>query len=60
VKAKVHMIRTKQMVLASFDRKGLIYTIYMPRGTTVNASYIMEALGMFMKILRKMRLEMVT
>ncbi len=48
------------MVLASFDSKVFIYTIYMPRGTTVNASYIMEALGMFLKILRKTRLEMVT
>jgi hypothetical protein len=32
----------------------------VPRGTTMNGKYIMEALGMFMKILRKTRLEMVT
>jgi hypothetical protein len=58
VKAKVHGTRTKQMVLAFFNSKGLIYTNYMPRGTTVNANYIVEALGMFMKILRKKRLQM--
>jgi histone-lysine N-methyltransferase SETMAR len=59
VKAKVHVTRTKQMVLAFFDSKGLIYTNYMPRGTTVNANYIVEALGTFMKILRKKRPQMV-
>jgi histone-lysine N-methyltransferase SETMAR len=30
VKAKVHATRTKQMVLAFFDSKGLLYTNYMP------------------------------
>ncbi len=43
------------MVLAFFDNKGLIYTNYVPRGTTVNANYIVEALGNFMKILKKKR-----
>jgi hypothetical protein len=38
VKAKVHTTRTKQMVLAFFDSKGLIYTNCMPRGTTVKAN----------------------
>jgi hypothetical protein len=59
VKAKVHATRTKQLVLALFNSKGLIDTNYKPRGTTVNASYIMEALGMFRKIFRKKRPEMV-
>jgi hypothetical protein len=58
VKAKVHATRTKQMVLAFFDSKGLIYTNYVPRGTTVNANYIVEALGTFMKNLRKKRPQM--
>jgi hypothetical protein len=31
----------------------------VPRGTTVNARYIVQALGKFMKIFRKKRLEMV-
>jgi hypothetical protein len=47
------------MVLVFFNSKGLICTIYMPRGTTVNANYIMEALGTFMNILRKKRPQMV-
>jgi hypothetical protein len=41
------------MVLAFFDAKGLIYDNYVPRGTTVNARYIVEALGSFLKILKK-------
>jgi hypothetical protein len=43
------------MVLAFFDAKGLIYTNYVPKGTTVNAKYIVEALGTFLKVLRKKR-----
>jgi hypothetical protein len=43
------------MVLAFFDAKGFIYTIYVPRGTIVNAMYIIEDLGSFMKILKKKR-----
>jgi histone-lysine N-methyltransferase SETMAR len=45
--------------LAFFDSKGLIYTNYVPRGSTVNANYIVEALGTFMKIMRKKRPQMV-
>ncbi len=51
------MTRTKQMVLAFVDSEGLIYTNYVPMGTIVNASYIVEALGKFLKISRKKRLE---
>jgi hypothetical protein len=40
IKAKVQATRTKQMVLAFFDAKGLIYTNYVPKGTTVNVNYI--------------------
>ncbi len=53
--AKVHATRAKQMVLAFFDAKVLIYTNYVPKGTTVNAKYIVEALGTFLKVLRKKR-----
>jgi histone-lysine N-methyltransferase SETMAR len=56
--AKVHASRTKQMVLAFFDSKDLIYTNYMPKGTTVNAKYIVEALGKFLKVFKQKRLEM--
>jgi len=59
VKAKVHASRTKQMVLAFFDAKGLVYTNIVPRGSTVNAAYITKALGTFMKTLKKKRPEMV-
>jgi hypothetical protein len=57
IKAKVYTTRAKQMVLAFFDAKDLIYTNYVSRGTTVNANatFIMEALGSFMKILKKKR-----
>jgi hypothetical protein len=55
IKAKVHVTRAKQMVLAFFDAKGLIYTNYVPKGTMVNARYIVEALGTFLKVLRKKR-----
>ncbi len=39
IKAKVHTRRIKQIVLAFFDSKGLIYTNYLPWGTTLNAIY---------------------
>jgi hypothetical protein len=45
IKAIVHATRAKQMVLSFSDNKSIIYTNYMPRGTMVNADYIMEALG---------------
>ncbi len=60
IKARVHANRTKQMLLAFFDNKGLIYTNIMPRGSIVNANYIMKALGTFRKHLRKKRPEMVS
>jgi hypothetical protein len=46
------MPRTKQMVLAYFNSKSLIYMNYRSQGATVNAKYIVEALGKFMKILK--------
>jgi len=55
IKAKVHASRTKQMVLAFFDSKGLIYTNIVPRGTTVNSAYILKALAAFLKHFRKKR-----
>ena len=58
IKAKVSTTRTKQMVLVFFNSKGLIYTNYMPRGTTINTDYIVGALGRFMMIFRKKRLVM--
>ena len=57
IKAKVHASRTSQMVLAFFDNKGPIYTNYVPRGTTVNAIYILGALGRFQKVFKQKRPE---
>ncbi len=40
MKAKVIASHTKQMVLAFFGDKGMIYTNHVPRGATVNSDYI--------------------
>ena len=58
IKAKVQASRTKQMVLAFFDSRGLIYTNIVPRGTPVNAAYIVKALAVFWKKLKKKRPQM--
>jgi hypothetical protein len=60
IKARVHASRTKQMVMAFFDYKRLIYTHIVPRGDKVNAIYIVKVLCTFMKHLRKKRPEMVS
>ncbi len=44
IKANVHAMRKKQMVLALFNFKVLIYTNFLPRGKTVNALYFIDAL----------------
>ena len=58
LKARVQESRKKQMVLAFFDNKGLIYTNYVPRGTSVNSAYIIKAMTTFLKHFRKKRPEM--
>ncbi len=40
IKAKIHATSIKQMALAIFYSKGLIYISSMPRGRTINAQYI--------------------
>ncbi len=45
LKAKVHALRAKQMVLIFFDARGVIYTNFVTKGKTVNASYIQTALA---------------
>ncbi len=42
----VLMMGRVDLMLASFDSKGLIYMNYVPRGTTVNAKYIVETPGL--------------
>jgi hypothetical protein len=53
IKAKVQASRTKQMLLAFFDSKGLICMHIVPRGSTVNAAYMV--LDVFMRHFRKKR-----
>ena len=47
------------MVLAFFDSKGLIYRNIVPRGSTVNANYILGALNTFIRHFNKKRQEVV-
>ncbi len=58
IKAKVHVTRSKLMVLAFFNNKGLIYINYVPRGKTVNANYIVKALSRVLTVFKKKRLNM--
>ncbi len=55
IKAKVQASRSKQMLLAFFDSKGLIYTHIVLRGSTVNAAYIVKVLNVFMRHFKKNR-----
>ena len=55
IKARVHATRSKVMVLAFFDQKGVVYTNYVPKGVTVNAAYILKILPIFIKKLRLKR-----
>jgi histone-lysine N-methyltransferase SETMAR len=55
IKAKVQASRSKQMLLAFFDSKGLIYTHIVPRGSTVNAAYIVKVPDVFMRHFKKKR-----
>ncbi len=57
IKARVQASCIKQMVMAFFDSRGLIYTHIVPRGAKINAMYIVKALGTFMKHFKKKRPE---
>jgi hypothetical protein len=59
VQAKVHATRTKTMILAFFDFKGMVYNNYVPKGQTVNKDYAIKALQEFLRKLRKKRPELV-
>jgi hypothetical protein len=59
IKERVHASRMKQMLLAFFDSKGLINTHIVPRGASINANYIIKALGKFLVHLKYKRPEMV-
>ena len=55
LKCKSQSSRIKQMVLCFFDNEGLIYTNVVPKGTMVNAAYIIDVLGRFLKKMREKR-----
>jgi hypothetical protein len=46
VLAKVHYSRTKLMLLVFFESKGLMYSNIVPKGSAVNRTYIVKALGL--------------
>ena len=56
---RVHASRTKQKVLAFFDADGLIYTRMVKKGQSVNASFIVDTLASFLKMLSKKRPQLV-
>jgi histone-lysine N-methyltransferase SETMAR len=58
-KARVQASRTKQMILAFFDNKGLVYSHIVARGGPINANYVLKVLWSFMKQLKKKRPAMV-
>jgi hypothetical protein len=58
-KAKVLASHNKQMVLAGFDSKGLMYMHIIPKRITISANYTLAALGKFLKNLKKKRPRMV-
>ncbi len=41
IEARVQASRTKQVILAFFDSKGLVYSYIVARGVLINANYIM-------------------
>ena len=59
IKARVQASRTKQMVMAFFDAKGLIYTHIVAKGVTINAAYTVKVLGLFWRNLKLKRPVMV-
>jgi hypothetical protein len=54
-KARVHASWTKQMLMAFFDSKGLIYTHIVPRGISINSAYTVKVLNIFYKNLKQKR-----
>jgi histone-lysine N-methyltransferase SETMAR len=53
LKAQVHASRTKQIVVAFFDSRGIIYTHIVPRGATINATYTIKVLATFLEHFKK-------
>jgi hypothetical protein len=59
IEARVQASRIKQVILAFFDSKGLVYSHIVARGVLINTNCIVKVLGLFMKQLKKKRPAMV-
>ncbi len=60
LKAKVQASRSKQMVFAFFDSRGLIYTHIASWSATINTPYVVDVLGKFWRSLRLKRPELLS
>jgi hypothetical protein len=58
VLSQVHTRRSKQVVLAFLDNKGMVYTYYIPRGKIGNANNTIKAPLTFQKALKMMMPEL--
>ena len=58
LKARVHASRRKQMVMAFFDFRGMIYQLYVPENTKVNGEYVRDILRKFLRNLNLRRPEL--
>ena len=52
IKAKRQESRRKSMVFAYFDQNGMIYSTVAPVGTSINATYFVDVLANFLKVLK--------
>ena len=59
INARVHASRKKQMVMAFFNKQGSIYVHHVSFGSKVNVDYIVEVMGNFLKVLKRIRPELV-
>jgi hypothetical protein len=60
INATLHVSRNKQLVMVIIDSQGLIYTHIIPKGSKINAIYIVKVLSIFIKKLRQKLPEMVS
>lgn len=58
LKAKVQASRDKQMIMAFFDNKGMIFYCLVPKDKTVNGAFVIDVLKRFLKAFRRKRPEM--
>lgn len=59
LKARTQASRRKQMVISFFDCRGMVYQNYVSPGTKVNADYIVDIMGKFLRVLRRKRPDLI-